>query len=1587
MLATRRKVSVLSHSLMDIGDIDELEFLPCHGGSIHDIDSKQYQYALRDSIANSIFSQNETPTFLKTNIRGSNLNDVDIVPVENLSKVQDLEQLLSNLQRVFDNVSPSTSSPKSTLSETSMSSPPDISSILHTARMNLNESESLRDADIQQPVPSPIPAPSDNGIDEEESFEVPPRSLSNSGHFFRKRTARQLQPYLFDRKMYEALMKRRGIKPVRAATEKRISHQNARMEDSYQPSVDSYSSQSGLISTQEIGTEISDSADCISLQGQIDPATKYRRSMPSRSEESNTNIYDFLSSSPMRNRSRSYANRSIITEDKSVPATSNTSSVFKEANLVTNDIHDQSTEVSYFDNGYADTPVIDTSDGEGSDSYLAEDDEGDADSASQSLELEHFKKRLRGVLPPSFLTLERSNELQLQRRTPNQMIQPVNVQRKGVARKKFGRSRLSSDIKYRIDESDSDNDLAILFSRPLTHDNAPKTLAPSAQIVGQQVNDSQGIEVDNGIDYMVPRSRSSTRSTCGEGARKRYSRSINTRHNKKLQKIMNSDNPSSIGVLDAYIAELRETPGKRMPLFLRVGVREASRRTSAGRTTLKRKLFVFDDDDDNKIVADVVKRWRNGTHEAFKTANLERRKIGELYRAIRISDDKRAQLTLHERRSRRQSQGIIAIVPGTIPASFPSLSDPHRKMRQVPKEHNSGDYAIRRYNQRIDRFFEKLPSIRSASTPSYTNSDLQGKMRSSSKKRSMSRKTRKESLGRPQQRVKLQQRPTFVNLDDRSIIEQMSSVITSPRLPALSAVSSLTKVPGRVSEDNPIPTVHGNVIEEFSFPVLNFSVNFDVLPLRDNIRFSPSTLIGRGVLDKALHTDAGSEDRKSIEMISFYFEDQNILFSWRTVNDQVTDEFIKGFTILVDWAISEQHNEEELVESRLSQAYEFCIFLSNFLRLNLRRETYDNIISFASALKRLTVRVMELFTDFHGSSRGYSRLSFYLLGFQLLYLYQIYAILQSAHADYSHLILDREFVSIGKIFVQVLLKYGFDDLYRFLRVYRNRIDHQISSDSYFVELWIMAINTFDKGNTLSSSTIPSFWECLADILDVKTLSSSFNVDKIERIWYAIFSMCPLYQFDTCGLTHNERYREYWPIVEEVMESLYQIPLHHTMSKEFSSYCRACFSRCLTLILTWKWHGVKSVATKMYQFFAKRRKLETLEADILAGFPDFLLDSKDTLELSSSDTVFHIFLKYLAALIRDISRGPKAKTILPGLIGFVTPLSGKMYPRTAELRLNDLDALENNYSLLLTLFWAAPSNLRPPIGHLRDVIILRESHAQARILSVKAWYYLTRLQLSGNEDLTETGDWYQDLMRFSLEDYRQLERIEIGLSLHETARRKANIKAYERLLTDSLKYIKLILCSPGLIATPEQARTMMLQARLDNIFNFGLTLPEKVIAESLHIIEDYVYLATRIISKPIAQDSLPIERNDSQESSYGDDSIVAHFLELEHEQWITSSKKLMAETIESTILIGLHQLISNLLGAPIRVTDELLRLGIEVWAMVASFLVSAGTKDWSYFIEGRCAWKWFADTQRKERYEQIWIRSIPNEVNIQCSQQL
>ncbi|KAL5003553.1 Mus7/MMS22 family-domain-containing protein [Aspergillus recurvatus] len=271
-----------------------------------------------------------------------------------------------------------------------------------------------------------------------------------------------------------------------------------------------------------------------------------------------------------------------------------------------------------------------------------DDEEGDED--AQEAIVKRFQKKIKGVLPASWLRLDQQKQKGVPgatQRNDDRMARLETEATKGVARKVTKKANSSvpssardhlSSLRQFVEENDEesgDNSNAESIDDP--QQNIARWFGFEDSILGQELGPDGDIPEDNRIDYMFPTaSRNPTLANSRNCAKKRrgpepdeirtggQSKKPRLKRQARLtdaiyrgqRKKRSSQNFPRLGILDA--PDVASVPRKEQPQFLRIAARKARSRHDKGRCSLSRKVIRLNSRLDTEDANASLREWRSG---------------------------------------------------------------------------------------------------------------------------------------------------------------------------------------------------------------------------------------------------------------------------------------------------------------------------------------------------------------------------------------------------------------------------------------------------------------------------------------------------------------------------------------------------------------------------------------------------------------------------------------------------------------------------------------------------------------------------------------------------------------------------------------------------------------------------------------------------------------------------------------------------------------------------------------------------------------------------------------------------------------
>ncbi|KAL7267925.1 hypothetical protein RUND412_009473 [Rhizina undulata] len=803
-----------------------------------------------------------------------------------------------------------------------------------------------------------------------------------------------------------------------------------------------------------------------------------------------------------------------------------------------------------------------------------------------------------------------------------------------------------------------------------------------------------------------------------------------------------------------------------------------------------------------------------------------------------------------------------------------------------------------------------------------------------------------------------------------------------------------------VSDDEPtqmdfdLVADHRPILSGLSPPGFKYSLNFDTIALKAGTLLNGETFIGGGGLARALDTQPAQGSRAN-RGSAFTFGD--MVLHWGVYEDSVASEFetvTEKITDMVEKA-QERDLQGEFDETEYhifaTQAYSFYGFFARYLAEVLSFPDSVDLVSFGQRVLQAVGSCSDRISSDFGREignmnirRASTRLCLRTHAFSLLFAYQISRLSAGDPEMQARLELSKYFRKLGHHLLRRLLKCGLDgviDCYEDQRR-RSSFERGIGYEHYLVESWIMAMKVLDH---IDITPEIGFLQLLNVELRLEDLEKSCDVRAFEKCWRLVFTLLPLYQFDNSGVALQCSDSHHPPENWALMKVLASRPLQvYNANKEAHSgtindYCRIIYARCHHLIAKWFWTNPEIIVPVLYEFFASN-SLANLKNEMDYGSPNFLqnLDRNPSVEVVDSDRCFHLLLKTIAVALLKMKSTSNAKKI-SSLVNRLMPNHRRHYPKEDELQVEHLTALRNHHDLLVTLYWAAPPECRPPLDAVRNLVDPETSHRQACHVSIRAWLNLLRFQLHSDEcveALAPLMEWFDELTNQTLNQHNGVKSeaekqfnaakakgdTEISEDqLQDIIRR--NQRQLEGILSDAVKSLGAALA--GINGNIQNAMAILTKASISNIIASHNKLSHKLILEVLEILQKYLNICTAAPSAPPAA----VQANDDSQD-YGDWSAYDDLI-------FAGERKNAAEHLMNVAYDSLHRMLSNCFGADKQPEESLLVKIVDTWSRVAGFMVQYGLKTWDAYLNSysRESWSSLRDTEQTRKFIAYFMPKI------------
>jgi hypothetical protein len=805
------------------------------------------------------------------------------------------------------------------------------------------------------------------------------------------------------------------------------------------------------------------------------------------------------------------------------------------------------------------------------------------------------------------------------------------------------------------------------------------------------------------------------------------------------------------------ILDIAHDPGVRLPQFIKVAARAARSRKRQGRQSPSRKFIRLSNREDTQDVQSVLDDWKGGRIKpkvlSFERSNFSDSPEGPLQP---IQNNRQTRLRSPESIAKPSHRNVTIGNVG-LPRKLVVSRGKQRSMNDfVSKEYTAPQFPgpISRHNlgsillPRRERARYQHPLPRPAQLESY-------EVEYSSRNPATAFKTTKRALDvlyraarkRPVPQANLQLsrfladedvvRPSVENEQN----DAMSKVRSKNPFTNLIQISQRRKKrsPQRIDAgaamyrqpSDPLileylaPAQLPNLDSEGSKLLglakfgTNYPCNFDILPLQPGVFFHESTLIGSGRLAEVLKGIISPNQRPDHPPASLQLADKT--FCWESWDENASSEVGLCF----DWILDQLIAQDTPVSSPRTHAIAITNFVYDYVLNHLNFAGKLDQSNFLSRMKE----VLEEFSSRIAANQGMFQDDWAKEAIEMLSMVVLLTLrlLQMAHAQQGQDSLTYEIEDLLKALsahlIKTLMDQGLDGirkLYDDLQ-YLSYRERGIRNDQYAVQGWVVVIKV------LQAAKIPrgSFWDVTNSKLIDVNVKDIRDARMMEKLWYSMFSLLPLCEFDEFGVVISGQRQEVsfenWMLPQLLSKRVFELySLNPRQFPGFNDYCRSIVGRCHHLMVEWGWWKCSGVIGTLFDFFASQN-LSHLRNEEAYTSPRFLeeLATEPSLAVELEDRCFHIFLKLVALSIQHFRLVGDDKNIR-NLVARLLPNHNRQYPKEESVHQRDLASLRNHHDLLCTLFWSAPPELRPALSLLQELVIADRSHKEACLINLRAW---------------------------------------------------------------------------------------------------------------------------------------------------------------------------------------------------------------------------------------------------------------------------
>jgi len=523
-----------------------------------------------------------------------------------------------------------------------------------------------------------------------------------------------------------------------------------------------------------------------------------------------------------------------------------------------------------------------------------------------------------------------------------------------------------------------------------------------------------------------------------------------------------------------------------------------------------------------------------------------------------------------------------------------------------------------------------------------------------------------------------------------------------------------------------------------------------------------------------------------------------------------------------------------------------------------------------------------------------------------------------------------------------------------------------------------------SAHTRSSNT---FWAIFLEVLRTSP-SHSNTVYALDRSWYDFFTILPILEIDASGISRpGTRFistQQDWTIPRQLTERL--LALYDASSavrgSTINDYMRATFTRSFRLVSQWGWSRCEPILSNIFDFFA-RRNLAALRNEESRGSPRFLeeLAEQPCFEVQPEDRSFHIFLKMIVMGLQGMRKtGVYTDRRIGGIAWRLIPNHGRTCPKDAEVKQTDVDTLRNHHDLLCTLYFASPPQQRLRVELLRNLVDHAVSHREACRLSVRAWGHLASFQAASSEPvetLVPLIDWFKEIVQTSVLQYRMAKtEAESDFAI---AKARGITGVTEALLSSTVATNQRGIAGTLVDALAGLRRALLVAQTVPTATALLEGSAFWKVFDPFDASERRLYGALDE-SLSIVRAAFSVHRRSlptPASQSTSDDSQGYGDSTALQDFIITQEVQNSVTTIPDILHEPVGRLVSNMFGADGAIDDALVTKTLDVWVEAAEATILAGKRTWNAYLDdySSTAWQQLHDSDLKRKFTPYFLACL------------